>query len=367
MGGRSTHPSPRKTVPVLVALVPLLLLSSGLSLPTRSDPGIEANTSNQPQNGSVPSASLTSTYSSLVNYTDVLVIRNLNSADSMTIADYFRLQRNISWAHVCNVTTSPNEQIDGTSFTALASQVESCINALPPGDTINYLVTTKGVPLGTYRSPWTSSASVDSELALVGGRYKSRIGMDQWFTDPYFKKFQPFSYSAYGFRIVTRLTAYTVPEAIGLIDKATEAIGHRGNYVLDVDPGKDGGGYQVGNDWMRGAATILTARGFNVTLDQTYAFLSNYSGVAGYDSWGSNDGAWYTPVNSNSGFETDADTNGVPDGWFYDDSAGTANITLNSTVKESGSRSLDIKGPPLTATTPPSQRTSRHSPRAGTS
>jgi uncharacterized protein (TIGR03790 family) len=289
--------------------------------------------------------SLTESYAALVNYSDVLVIRNLNSADSMTIADYFASQRNISWAHVCNVTTSPNEQIDGATFTALANQVKSCINALPPSTAINFLVTTKGVPLGTWRSPWENSSSVDSELALVGGPYEFQIGRNRWFNNPYYDKFAPFTRARWGFYIVTRLTAFTVPEALGLVDKATEAIGHRGRFVLDVDPGKDGGGYQVGNDWMRDAAPILTSRGFNVTLDETYAFLTNYSGVAGYSSWGSNDGTWYTAVNTNSGFEADADSNGVPDGWFYDDAAGTANVSRNSSVFESGAWSLEIERP----------------------
>jgi uncharacterized protein (TIGR03790 family) len=289
--------------------------------------------------------SLAEIYAALANYSDVLVIRNLNSADSMTIADYFASQRNISWAHVCNVTTSPNEQIDGPTFAALANQVKSCINAIPPSTAINFLVTTKGVPLGTWRSPWENSSSVDSELALVGGPYEGQIGRNRWLNNPYYDKFVPFTRARWGFYIVTRLTAFTVPEALGLVDKATEAIGHRGRYVLDIDPGKDGGAYQVGNDWMRDAAPILTGRGFNVTLDETYSFLTNYSGVAGYSSWGSNDGAWYTAVNPNSGFESDADLNGVPDGWFYTDPAGTANITMNATVRESGSWSLNIVRP----------------------
>jgi len=36
------------------------------------------------------SSSLSNHYSMLVNYSDVLIIRNLNSLTSMTIADYFR-------------------------------------------------------------------------------------------------------------------------------------------------------------------------------------------------------------------------------------------------------------------------------------
>jgi len=288
--------------------------------------------------------SLAERYAALVNYSDVLLIRNLNSATSMTIADYFRSQRNISWSHVCNVTTSTNEEIDAATFTALASQVKTCISALPPA-TINFLVTTKGVPLKTWRSPWTSASSVDSELAIVGGPYEGQTGLSNWLINPYYNDFVPFTNSRYHFYIVTRLEAFTLKETFGLVDKATEAIGRRGRFVLDVDPGKDGGGYQIGNDWMRDAAPILTARGFDVTLDETYTFLTNYSKVMGYSSWGSNDGAWYAAMNANSGFETDADSNGVPDGWFYDDPARTANVSMNSSVKESGSWSMNVTRP----------------------
>ncbi len=295
--------------------------------------------------GSASTLSLSTSYISLIDYSDVLLIRNLNSVASITIADYFRSQRNISWSHVCNVTTSTVETIDSATFDALATQVKSCIASLPPSTVINFLVTTKGVPLRTWRSPGETYASVDSELALVGGVYEGSIGGDRWIVNPYFNDSVPFSNSVYDFYIVTRLTAFTVPEVIGIIDNATAAIGRKGRFVLDVDPGKDGSGYQVGNDWMRVAATILTARGFDVTLDQTTNFLTKYSDVAGYFSWGSNDGTWATPLNSNVGFETDADLDGVPDGWFYDDPSGTANITRNATVVQSGLYSLRIERP----------------------
>lgn len=353
MHNRNVFSSPSWAASALI-LALAILLSVSATVPPAGNAGSRESTASgggeMAGGGFQTDPSLSKRYAALVNYSDLLVIRNLNSADSMTIADYFTSQRNISWAHVCNVTTSPAEEIDAATFDALGTQVKACINGLSPGTVINFLLTGKGVPLKTWRSysgDWTraTAASVDSELALLGGPYEGRIGQTGWFNNPYYNKFIPFTRARWGFYIVTRLTAFTVPEALGLVDKATEAIGHRGRFVLDVDPGKDGGGYQVGNDWMRDAAPILTARGFDVTLDETYAFLTNYSGVAGYSSWGSNDGAWYTAVNPNSGFEADADLNSVPDGWFYSDPAGTANITMNATVRESGSWSLNVVRP----------------------
>ncbi len=344
--GDSRSVSSKRFVSFYLALL-LTILAMTLNLATRSNNEniLTVNDLMLNADGSDSMLSFSTSYISLVDYSDVLLIRNLNSIASMTIADYFRLQRNISWSHICNVTTSTTETIDSATFDALATQVKSCIASLPPSTVINFLVTTKGIPLRTWRYPGETYASVDSELALVGGVFEGSIGGHRWIVNPYFNDSVPFSKSVYDFYIVTRLTAFTVPEVIGIIDNATIAIGRKGRFVLDVDPGKDGGGYQVGNDWMRVAAMILSARGFDVTLDQTNTFLTKYSDVAGYFSWGSNDGTWTTPLNSNVGFETDGDLDGVPDGWFYDDPSGTANITRNTTVVQSGLYSLRIERP----------------------
>lgn len=289
-------------------------------------------------------SALSQRFAELADYSDVMLIRNLNSPTSMEIADYFASERGIPWERICNITIAATEVINRATFASLRSQVENFMTANGLVDTINYIVTTKGVPLKVSDSPWENQASVDSELALINDIYAGNIGNYRWLVSPYFNSSAPFSHASYHFYIVTRLTAFTKEEAMGLIDKATLAIGRRGDFLLDTDPRRTGG-YQIGNDWMIDADYILRQKGYQVTLDQTNTFLTNYTNVAGYTSWGSNDGSWYYAENLNPGFEDDADMNGLPDSWFVDDASGTATVSNNTTNVRSGSLSLRITRP----------------------
>ena len=60
--------------------------------------------------------------------------------------------------------------------------------------------------------------------------------------------------------------------------------------MLDVDPGRDGGSYQIGNDWMRNANATLKPASYDVLLDETDVYVTQQENVTGYASWGSNDG-----------------------------------------------------------------------------
>lgn len=288
---------------------------------------------------------LSSIYANLVNYSDVMVIRNLNSPISMEIADYFIKERRIPPKNVCNVSTSNVEVISRATFENLRSQIENYMMSNGIVDSINFIVTTKGVPLKISDSPWTKSASVDSELALINDIYAPNIGNDGWFMNPYFNSSKPFSHTAYHIYIVTRLTAFTVEEAKGLVDKATRAIGRKGRFILDVDPARDNGGYKVGNDWMRAAYSMLRTKGFDVFLDENDTFLDSEGNVSGYTSWGSNDHTWYYAFNQNAGFEADSNNDGIPDGWFIENASGTSQISRSNLDHRSGSWSISIYRP----------------------
>jgi uncharacterized protein (TIGR03790 family) len=289
-------------------------------------------------------SALSQRFAEMVDYSDVMVIRNTNSQTSMEIADYFTSQRGIPWERVCNITITDAEVINRATFANLRTQVEDFMINNGLVDAINYIVTTKGVPLKVTDSPWENAASVDSELALINDIYAGSIGNFRWLLSPYFNASAPFSHADYHFYIVNRLTAYTKEEAMGLIDKATLAIGRKGRFLLDTDPRK-GGGYAIGNEWMIDADYILRQKGYDVILDQTNEFLTNYSDIAGYTSCGSNDGSWYWADNPNSGLETDGDFDGIPDDWFIEDMSGTASVSRNSTDVRSGSWSFQVTRP----------------------
>ncbi|MCK4445196.1 MAG: TIGR03790 family protein, partial [Thermoplasmata archaeon] len=159
-----------------------------------------------------------------------------------------------------------------------------------------------------------------------------------WLVNPYFNSTERHSYQDHQLYVVTRLTGYTAEDAKSLVDRATRSIGRKGRFVLDIDPRRDGSpGYKVGNDWMRVAYDILTSRGFEVFIDQNNTFVNNQSGLAGYASWGSNDGDWYIPENTNFGFETDTNGDQIPDGWTVVDNPGLSQVVRTNQDPLSGS------------------------------
>lgn len=349
---RQSHGLSRILIPFTIVL---LLLTSGIG-GSPSDNGSSLgkdtvsaegdrllNDLSEESQGEVPSI-LLDRYNSLINYTDVMVVRNLNSPISMEIADYFIQQRNVPSENICNISTSTTEVIDRTTFDDLRTQIEDNMTAHNLVDKINIIVTTKGVPLKISDPIFNQRrASVDSELALINDIHSSSIANFWWMGNPYFNATEKFSHQTYHIYIVTRLTGYTADDAKGLIDRATQAIGRKGRFVLDIDPRRDStGGYKVGNDWMRIAYDILTSRGFQVFMDQNNTFVNNQTGLAGYSSWGSNDGDWYISENTNGGFETDSNGDQIPDGWFKMDNPPLSEV-IRSNEDPQGTSSWCVK------------------------
>ena len=285
-------------------------------------------------------AALADRYRQLVDYSNVAVLKNTNSADSVAIADAFVALRGVPAGNVCSIATTTAEQIDRSTFDVLRADVEACLTSLGP-DSVDYLVTTKGFPLKVVDAP-DKGASVDSELALVLGPYVGWINQTLWLNNPIFGgSLIPFTRAFYGFYIVTRLTGYTQAESLALLDRATEGIGRKGEFVLDTDPTKLLG-YTIGNTWMANAKALLEPKGFDVLLDQNNSFVTGRDRVAGYTSWGSNDATWYTSSLANGGFELDADSDGVPDGWTEVGEPGVGTVSLNTTDFQSGARSVQV-------------------------
>lgn len=238
----------------------------------------------------------------LANYSDVMVVFNNNSALSKTVAAYFSSARRVPASNLCNTTAPVVETINRAQFGALRAQVADCLNrSIYP---IRYIVTTKDVPLRVSDAAW-SFASVDSELTLVNGPYEGYIGNDGYFPNPYYGKREEFNRTKFGFIPVTRLTAYNLSGVLPLVDRALNATPAPGLFLLDTDPTKDGGGYQIGNDWLRGANRTLAQRGFDTYLDTNRTFVCGFAGLMGYSSWGSNDAnntPCAAPANTHPGF-----------------------------------------------------------------
>ena len=251
------------------------------------------------------------TYQSVIDYSDVGVLINNLSAESRTIGWAFVAARNISLDRVFifNETGTPTkETINRNQFTTyFALPFLEMLQNRSSSNSINYLVTTKGIPLRV--SGGNDKASFDQELALLGGAYNSSIGSNYWFNHDYGplagKAMESFTRSKYGFFLVTRLTGYTVDTALELIERANNSLGQRGTYVLDLATNRNGSGYKFWNDDLYTAnATLNGSMGLPVEFDEETEFITNISNVMGYASWGSNDGNWNRNYLPNGGFDT---------------------------------------------------------------
>jgi uncharacterized protein (TIGR03790 family) len=229
------------------------------------------------------------------NYNDVLVVINSNSSLSESIGTYFASSRNIPTANLARINVSTDEEIDSVEFASLRSQVENYITSHGLSNQINYIVTTKGVPLKVNRgntfSTNSPSSSVESDLSLILGSYSSNIGGNGIVYSPYYYQTGHFSRATYGIYLVTRLDGYSLDEIKGLIDRGGPNRPFSlpsSKVILDEDP--DWNGSLPGlNSSMASAQTILVGRGINTLLDQTTTYVTDQSNVLGYASWGSND------------------------------------------------------------------------------
>jgi uncharacterized protein (TIGR03790 family) len=228
------------------------------------------------------------------SYNDVAVIVNANSSTSQTIGSYFKSQRNIPDKNVITISCSVAEEVDSTEFVSIRSQVESYLQANDLVNTINYLVTTKGVPLKINRGDTFSmnspSSSLESELMCILGSYSSYIGGKGRQYSPYYSQNKQFTRSSVGIYLVTRLDAYTLQEVLDLIDRSGPGtpVSSSSRYVLDQDPDWNSSAAYL-NDYMATAYDALVNRGKTVELNSDSVYVTSREGVIGYVSWGSND------------------------------------------------------------------------------
>ena len=248
--------------------------------------------------------------STAMDYSDVAVLINNQSEVSRTIGWAFVTARNISADRVFifdNDSTPTGETINRNQFNTYFLDPFRTMLSEYNGTDINYLVTTKGVPLRVNGG--NDKAAFDQEISLAGGSYDSQIGADYWINHGYGplagKKMEKFTRDDYGFFLVTRLTGYTVDTALELIEKANNSFGARGTHVLDLATNRNDTGYKFWNDDLYVAnSTLNGTMNLPVIFDEETEFVTNLTNVIGYASWGSNDGNWNYNYLPNGGFDT---------------------------------------------------------------
>ena len=169
------------------------------------------------------------------DYSDVAVIVNDNSSESIAIAAYFQNARNIPEQNIIHISCPNVEEIDSVQFASIRSQIESYLLAQNLVDEMNYLVTTKGIPHKVRRTEDVISTSpnntgkftsVDSELTLLFSDESIEILEDGALDNPFYSEeitdlsTAEFSRDAYGVYLVTRLSGYTVADVEELIDRS---------------------------------------------------------------------------------------------------------------------------------------------------
>jgi uncharacterized protein (TIGR03790 family) len=193
------------------------------------------------------------------------------------------------------IQTATEEAIERDSYVKTIEQpIGLAIRRAGLQDRLLYLVLTKGIPLrvvGTTGSAGTT-ASVDSELTLLYRRLAGQsISLQGPIDNPYYlasgniADARPFSHREHDIYLVTRIDAFTVDQALALIDRA-QTPSTDGRVVLDQK-----GTTETGDQWLSQAATRLEEQGqrSRVVLESTPKAARGEKAVLGYYSWGASD------------------------------------------------------------------------------
>jgi uncharacterized protein (TIGR03790 family) len=220
----------------------------------------------------------------------VVVVKNLNSADSVAIADYYASKRSLPAGNVCGLRITDLEEC---SYAAYDEQLKGPLKeflARLQGP-IDYIVLTKGIPI-RLREGTGGGLSVDG---LVAGMDRAELpgfpgGVEPLMRgNPYFNRAERFSHARFGIYLVTRLIGYTRADCLRLVDNSLAATRRDGPFLLHSGPGHNDGDYKSINDGMRHANEILASRRLTSILSTGEEFPGGYKDLMGYYSWGSND------------------------------------------------------------------------------
>ena len=266
---------------------------------------------------------------------EVLLVYNVNSPISRSIAHDYEARRQIENTVMVHCADGAIDSDDETiSFEDYKKLIEAPVRAyLSSHSGINFIVTTKGVPLRIEGAETGSRdvnsqpstplrTSLDSHLAaldyqdLPGVRKLSITGSGATGTgwvNRYYRANEPFSHAKFGGYLVTRLDGYTEADAKALVARALQAEQGLtyGKVLFDVptrfglgdksvllDPIPADNTIKKESDWstfnaeMERAHDLLDSRGIPNEIDLTSTFIGNRKNLLGYFSWGSNDGAF---------------------------------------------------------------------------
>lgn len=229
-----------------------------------------------------------------ITYDDVAVIVNSNSAGSVQIGNYFMAARNIPANRLITIDAPVTTSITQTQFEPLRAAIEEHLIQNELVDSINYIVTTMGVPVrldnGTCDTLYQFSkcSSFDTDIALILGPYSTSIAANGYIANPYYNSTQHHTKSATGLYLVTRLAGPSVEAVLDLIDRSgpglvvdpTDAL-----MVADMNnPDTSAGVQAFWNAMVEFVVEPAADLGLDVVIDSTDQFLDGFDNVIGYTS-----------------------------------------------------------------------------------
>lgn len=222
----------------------------------------------------------------------VVVVKNLSSADSVAIADYYARKRKVPAENVCAVRITDVEECSYQEYEAqLQVPLKQFLAKL--NHPVDYIVLTKGIPIRTHEG-LEGGMSVDSiiitmDLPGMAVGPPGSVDTSQGRVNPYFGVAERFSHARWKIYLVTRLIGYTRADCLRLVDNSLAARPRTGPFLMHTGPGHQEEGYKTIDEHMVRADEILKSRHLNSILDTGDAFPGGYKDLMGYYSWGSND------------------------------------------------------------------------------
>ncbi|MCF6170807.1 MAG: TIGR03790 family protein [Bacteroidales bacterium] len=243
----------------------------------------------------------------VVNYTDVAVIVNTNSPESVEIGNYFKAQREIPDINMVKIQCSTDERVDSAGLFSIVRQVGDYLVNNGIDQSINYLVTTKGIPLifeGANCDSFPENlkcSAIDSELTLLIN-HEDQIGKSNGITNPYFDNMDyTFSQSKYNIYLVTRLDAYTVDDVKSLIDRSGPELKvdkKDAQFIFDLAYASDTNAISPLVQVMERGNDLVNSKGWNsVYSPENDIFITDEQHVLGYFSY------IYQPSNKNLDYQ----------------------------------------------------------------
>ncbi len=158
----------------------------------------------------------------------VLVVVNDQSEISGQIAEYYMRRRAIPAANSCVISASPGERVARRVYEdEIETAIGHCLGRGDARDRIDYIVTTKGVPLAISGGGGRDAdkAAVDSELTLLYGKLTGESHrLTGHLPNPFFRHHADrFDKAKFPIYLVTRLTGYTLDDVRAIIDQVARS------------------------------------------------------------------------------------------------------------------------------------------------